>query len=208
MALQSSLSDGDKVVVMDTSVVINLNATGCAEAILKALPFRAVVVDLAAHELQNCHANARRDADMLAGLVRIGLVDIVSLKSEGLAMFESLVVGVAADTLDDGEAATVAYSAQESAVAVVDERKAIRLCSERFPNIRLVCTMDLIAHSEVQDQLGGHALADAVFGALIGARMRVMPQHISSVVDLIGFDRAIKCPSLPGKHRGHGAQNS
>ena len=49
----------------------------------------------------------------------------------------------------------------------------------------------------IEVRVGAAGLADAVFGALQQARMRVLPQHLDWVVTLIGQDRAQVCPSLP-----------
>ena len=111
--------------------------------------------------------------------------------------FEQLVVGPAARTLDDGEAATIAYAVSVGGVPVIDERKATRICSELFPALRMACTVDVLAHPEIQKGLGGPGLADAVFNALHFGRMRVLPHHVAWVVDLIGIDRASLCSSLP-----------
>jgi predicted nucleic acid-binding protein len=196
MGLPPSLSDGE-VLVIDTSIVINLNATGCADEILRTLPYRIVVLDVVADELEGGRPKGRRDAEGLAELVKAGLVNIAKLGEPGLLHFEGLVVGAASETLDDGEAATIAYALEVHARAFVDERKAIRLCATRFPQMNLGCTVDLFAHRAIQDALGSLRLADAVHRALRDARMRVLPQHMDWVVALIGDARASECPCLP-----------
>lgn len=192
----STMSDPGSLVA-DTSTVINLNASGRAAAVISALPHRIAVVDVVPGELANGRANGRRDADMFDDLVRAGIVDLVSLDGAGAQHFEELVVGPAAQTLDDGEAATIAYAAVIGAVAIIDERKALRICGERFPTLRTGCTVDLFAHPAVRKALGASALAEAVFNALHNGRMRVPPHHIAWVVGLIGRDRVGLCTSLP-----------
>lgn len=201
MGLPTSLSDDDRLLVADASTVINLNATGCAEAILRALPCRVAMVDAAADELRDGGSRDRNDASKLTALVRANLIEVVTLDGSGLVHFEGLVIGEASETLDDGEAATIAYAAQASAVAVIDERKALRLCASRFPHVRLGSTVDLFAHAAVQRALGASRLADAIHRALLEARMRVLPHHLPGVLDLIGPERAAQCVSLPGSVR-------
>lgn len=195
--LLTSLSDSESVLVADASTAINLNATGCSEAILNALPNRVVVVDLVADELEDGRQKGRNDADKLGELVAAALIEIVTLGQEGLTYFESLVVGAARETLDDGEAATIAYAAESGTLALIDERKANRICARRFPKLRLGCTVDVFANVAVQRALGRQKLADAVFNALQSARMQVLPHHIEWVVGLIGIERASRCCSLP-----------
>ena len=197
MGLPPSSSDDEPMLVIDTSIVINLNATKCAEEILRVFPHRLVVLDLVAAELECGRPKGRQDANLLAELVKADLVGMVKLGEQGLLHFESLVIGAATETLDDGEAATIAYALEANARAIVDERKAIRLCAARFPHLSLGCTVDLLAHSAVQNALGLRRLAEAVHGALLDARMRVLPHHIDWVVKLIGDARASECACLP-----------
>lgn len=197
MGLLTSLSDDDRVLVADTSTVINLNATDCAAELLRALPCRVAMVDIAADELKDGGPKGRSDSSRLAALIAANLIEVVQLANEGLVHFESLVSGEARETLDDGEAATIAFAAQANVVALIDERKALRLCASRFPDVRLGCTVDLFAHPAVRRAFGASRLAEAVHRALVHARMRVLPHHLAGVVDLVGHERAAKCLSLP-----------
>ena len=197
MVSQSNLTDAQAVLVADASVVISVNATGNGNQIIKALAKRIVVVEAVLDELEHGRQKKRTDADLLKKLVEEGQVEIVELDPAGEAHFEQLVVGPAQSTLDDGEAATVAHAAAINGVALIDERKANRICSERFPELRIASTVDIFLHPNVQGQLGNTALADAVFNALCKGRMRVLPQHLSWVVNLIGAERAQVCASLP-----------
>jgi predicted nucleic acid-binding protein len=196
----SFLTDAAAVVVMDASTAINLNATGHAAAILRALPNRTVVTEVVLNELEGGRRTGRQDADLTAALVQAGLAAVVELNAAQEDYFEALVAGDAAETLDDGEAATIAYSVDTGAVALIDDRKATRICAARYPQVRVGCTVDIFAHDAVQAALGP-TLGDAVVAALQRARMRVLPRHIDWVVDLIGRERAIQCPSLPAAVR-------
>ncbi len=197
MECQSSLNDPTTLIVADTSVAINLNATGFAASILEALPNRFAVVEEVALELENGRCHGRNDADALNTLVAAGRVDIVRLGNPGLEYFTSLVSGSAAETLDDGEAATIAYALDHGATALIDERKANRICAERYDTLVTGCTIDVLSHDEVRAALGQSRLADGVFDALYHGRMRVPPKHLNWVVNLIGHERAAQCASLP-----------
>ena len=207
MVCRSCLDERTAPVVVDTSVVINLNATGCAEAILRSLPNRCVVVEDVLLELQIGRQTGRGDADALAVLIEQHLVEHARLGGVGMSHFSSLVSGPAAETLDDGEAATIACAIERGAVALVDERKAIRICAERFPNLALGCTVDMLAQHHVQAALGP-GLAVAVFNALDRGRMRVPEKYGRWVVNLIGEERAAGCRSLPKRIRVGSPQRS
>jgi predicted nucleic acid-binding protein len=191
------LTDPSTPAVIDTSAAINLIATGCAAEILKALPNRVLAVDAIPVELEEGHRRGRIDADLLNELVAARLIEVVTLNDAATQTFEQLVIGPAAMTLDDGEAATIAYALEHSGIAIIDERKATRICAERFPGLMTGCTVDLFAYPHVGHALGHERLAEAVLNALKIARMRVLPLHIAWVVNLIGAGEAASCMSLP-----------
>ncbi|MDA8450457.1 hypothetical protein M5C97_18195 [Acidovorax sp. NCPPB 3859] len=184
------------MLVIDSSVIISLNATGYAETILGALPHRVAVVDIVTDEINGGLRRGRLDAAKLEALIEAQLLDVVELSSGGLLRFESLVVGDAGDTLDDGEAATLAYAEEAGGRAVIDERKARRIAAERHAAIPLSSTVDLIACDCVGSVLGPTSIAEAIHSALVGARMRVLNEHMDWVVKLIGDERAAGCPSI------------
>jgi predicted nucleic acid-binding protein len=189
------------LIIADASVAINLNATDRAMEILRALPFRVAMTEIAQSELQADRRSGRGDAALLAKLVQAQCVAIVSLDAAALEIFAELVAGPAAETLDDGEAATIAYAVTRDAVPVIDERKGRRICRARFGERPMLSTVELFMHPAVAAALGRDILGDAVFRALQTARMRVLPEYVDWVVALIGIDRAHQCPSLPRRVR-------
>jgi predicted nucleic acid-binding protein len=195
------LIDPGILISADASAVINLNATGCAWDILRAIPNKVMVVDVVQRELEEGRPRGRRDADLLDELVSERLIEIGKLGDVGTLHFEKLVVGPAAMTLDDGEAATIAFAVVSGALAIVDERKAIRLCGKLFPELAVGCTVDILSHPNVHRSLGEQNLSEAVFRALYHGRMRVSPQHMEWVIGLIGSENAAKCCSLPNSIR-------
>jgi predicted nucleic acid-binding protein len=191
------LTDPAVPLIADTSAIINLNSTGHAPEIVRAIPSKVVVVDTVSTELDDGRERGRQDADLLNSLVAAGLIEIVKLNDSCAIHFEKLVVGPASMTLDDGEAATIAYAFVHEGIAIIDERKATRICGEMFPELRICSTVDILAHPDVWRSLGKQLLAEAVLNALRNGRMRVLPHHIEWVVDLIGPEHAAACPSLP-----------
>src|SRR5581483_7333557 len=187
----------------DASVVINLNATGCGAAVLRALPNRLMLTDAVVAELRTDARSGRDDAKLVRSLIDTGLANVTAVADLKGPHFETLVAGPAAETLDDGEAATIAL-ALESNAAISDDRKAVALCARKFPKLIVASTIDLLAHDMVAAVIGRSGLADAVFAALKGARMRVPEHHEQWILRLIGETRAISCASLRGALRsGH-----
>jgi predicted nucleic acid-binding protein len=191
------VSDPGPLVIADASVVINLSATGCAAAIVDALPFRIAVPEIVATELREDHRSGRDDAALLRDLAATGRITIIPLDEADTPLFVDLIAGPTIQTLDDGEAATIAVAINRGAVAAIDERKARRICTMRFPKLQMLSTCELLLDEHVAGAVGRHALGEAIFRALQTARMRVLPEHVRAIVQLIGVDRAPQCPSLP-----------
>jgi predicted nucleic acid-binding protein len=188
MRLLLSRLDASSILAADAGTIINLNATGCASHILRALPPRVVLMDAVVTELEGHSARGLHDA----ALIGSGDVSVASLGEKGLEVFETLVVGAAVATLDDGEAATLAYAVETGGVPVIDASKARRIWSERGYSGFIASTVDLLAHPAVEDALGRAALSDAVFAALQNARMPVSSEQVDWVDAIVGQDRAAK----------------
>ena len=201
MSLSNFLTDPCTIFVADASAVINLNATGCARAIITAFPSRWVVTANVLGELVEGTRNGHDDALALQILIDAGVIDLVGLGDIGDSVYESLVDGSALCTLDDGEAATIGYAQEVSGVALIDERKAINLCANRFPELLVVPMVQLLLHEAVVRALGRPGHVDAVLGALQKARMRVPPDQIDRVLAVIGQKNANGCNSLPKRCR-------
>jgi predicted nucleic acid-binding protein len=197
MQPQSSLSDPEALLVADTSTAINLTASGSSREILRALPNRVVVAETILVELEAGKRRGRRDADHLKALIKDGFVDVITMGDVGAQHFEALVIGPAAETLDDGEAATIAVAIEHYGIALIDERKAQRLCRQRYPDLRTGCTMDIFTHPGVRRALGEQKLASSILSALMHARMHVLPHYVDWVVMLVGPDKAACYNSLP-----------
>lgn len=189
--------------VADASVWINLAATGQADRILKALPRPLAITDVALGELERGRPKGRRAADEVAALLHVGLMQLIHLAEEDEALFLSLVAGPASETLDDGEAATLACAVRLGGCAVIDERKATSLAARRLASLDVCCTCDLLLGPDVRRAFGSAELADALFAALIDARMRVPDAHAAAIVGLIG-GRAASCLSIPARYRTSG----
>lgn len=201
MTSSNFLTDPSQTLVADASVLINLNATGYASQIVLSLPGSFVVTERAFAELKLGAAKGHNDEKLVRGLFDAGTARLVDLSDAGNNLYRSLVDGAAEQTLDDGEAATIAYAQEASCVAVIDERKARSLCATRFPALAMASTVDLLTHAAVKDALGPQTQIQAITNALRRARMRVPPHQQDLVVDLIGSDEAANCNSLPRRRR-------
>lgn len=197
MISSSFLTDPQTTLIIDASVAINLNATNRAAEIISALPSMMVVTQNAIEELEGGSRMGHNDAQLLQELVAGNLVSSVSMGENSLNVYEALIDGSASSTLDDGEAATIAYAIEVGGIAVIDEKKARRICEENFPNLRLLSTVDLLLDALILNALGRIGQADSIYNALASARMRVPEERLSLVISVIGEERAAGCVSLP-----------
>ncbi len=197
MGPRNFLVDSEAPMLADTSVVINLDATGCCGRILDALPNRLLVSEIAVDELRRGEIEGAREKNGIWEIIARGQAEVVVLTCEGVRRFRSLTSGRAAETLGDGEAATIACAIDLKAVAAIDERKGLRISAEKFPSLVTATTLDSLAHPQVRSGLGMERLSEAMFNALTRARMRVPRQYFHWVVELIGAENARKCNSLP-----------
>ncbi|WDF72306.1 hypothetical protein [Novosphingobium sp. KACC 22771] len=201
MGLLNCSFNPNRPLILDASVAINLNATGLAARILDAIPNPIVIVDVVMHELNAGRTRGRTDADMIASLVESQRVQLVSLSAECEGNFLAMVSGTGASTLDDGEAATISWAVAHAGIPVIDEKKGLAICRDRFPNLQVCTTTDLLAHEYVLASLGHSNLSDAIYNALTLARMRVREPHIPWVISTVGEDRIANCYSLPESAR-------
>src|SRR5258708_506315 len=125
----SCLTDPSRPLVADTSTIINLNASRCARLILGALPNRLMLTDTVLAELRIDQRSGRNDAMLVGALIDQGLATVVPLASLKEDHFEGLVAGPTVETLDDGEAATIACAIETNTIPLIDERQAISLCA-------------------------------------------------------------------------------
>jgi predicted nucleic acid-binding protein len=187
--------------VADASVWINLVAGGRAAAILRAFPLPLQISRIALDELERGRDKGRVTAEGMEPLIAAGLVAVIDLPESAEDIYLSLVAGPVSQTLDDGEAATLALALQAGGTAVIDERKAIGLAASRFPNLRIISTTDLLMSGRLHPVLSRTDLANVLYAALTDARMRVPDHLLDAVCECLGPSRILDCPSLPARVR-------
>lgn len=197
MISSSFLANPKTTLVLDASVVINLNASKRATEIITASACKMVVTTNAIDELESGMRNGHDDVKLLRELMGKGLISPVALGEDSFDVYEALIDGAALSTLDDGEAATIAYANAIDGIAVIDEKKARRICNESFPGLQLLSSVDLLLDTVALGALGHDAQSESIYKALISARMRVPEEKQQLVVNLIGEERAAECISLP-----------
>jgi predicted nucleic acid-binding protein len=187
--------------VADASVWINLLAGGRAVDILRALSKPTIIPSIALGELERGRDKGRSAYAGVTALIAAGHVTVIDLPEETEDVYLSLVAGRASQTLDDGEAATLALALHLGATALIDERKAICIAATRFPALAIATTTDLLLSTKVRTVLDPVQLADALFASLMEARMRVPDHLLDEVCACLGPNRTRLCLSLPARAR-------
>ena len=187
--------------VADASVWINLVAGGCAVDVLRALATPTIIPSIALGELERGRDKGRSAYAAITPLISAGYVTVIDLSEAAEDIYLSLVAGRASQTLDDGEAATLALALHLGATALIDERKAIGIAAARFPNLTVATTTDLFLSEHIRSVLSVDTLATALFASLTQARIRVPDHLLKEVCDLLGPSRVRVCLSLPARVR-------
>lgn len=181
--------------ILDTSVVINLHASGHGVEVLAALPFHLATPGIVSDELDRQSSKSSGERDFLAQACTLGLIERIEMTDDEYQMFTQLVV--VAPSLDDGEAATIAIARSREFVPVIDERKgrarALSLINQGPP----AWSLNLIRHPTVVSTLGEHIATEALYNALHLGRMRIATDHVDQVISVIGLEQARKCTCLP-----------
>ena len=197
MTSVSCLTEIGDPLVLDASVVVNLNATGFADHILGAVPTAVFVPVPVVRELKRGMIMGHSDATDLKVLLEEGLVESLHVPTSAQSEYVSMVSGSSASSLGDGEAATIASAFSMSGWAGLDERKARRICRERYRTVRVASTVDILAHPNVTLALSEDELSAALLAALEVAHMQVQKEHMSWVLSKIDPQRIAGCISLP-----------
>jgi len=192
----SRLTDDMRTLAIDASVAINLLGTGRAADILRLINRQYVIEDSTRGEVQRDPSNGQPGGASLDGLARSGLLTYARLGDSALASFLALTGAAPPDDLDDGEAATIALAVDIGAVAMLDDKKAIRVAQQRHAGLVVLQTLDLLSCDALAAAVTTAELADIVYAALQNARMRVPLLFRKWTVGMIGYERAARCPSL------------
>ena len=195
MIYSNSLANELNALVLDTSVLINLQASRHCGRILDALPNKIVVPEIVASELKKESETTHDNQRVLRDLVTQPKVCLVALDEYECHVFGSLVSGSA--SLGDGEAATIAIGSCRGYLPIIDERRGRLKAQEYCSGKSSGWSFDILRHPRVLETLGKTDAVDALYFALRDGRMRIHEDQCEYVVSLIGVKRALKCNSLP-----------
>ena len=196
MTYSSFLFNNLTPLVLDASVLININASQCGARIVNALPNEVLIPETVVKELKRETNTTENVHGFTQELVHTGKVRLVPLIDQEYAVYTNLISGP--HSLGDGEAATIAICVCRGYLPIIDERKGRLRAREFLSDSRLGWSLDLFLHPQVIETLHTTGMTEALFFALRDGRMRIHETHCDQVVNLIGIKRALECTCLPG----------
>ena len=139
---------GQPGIILDACCLLNLYASRQIEAILRdnslhvslRLKLRPPKCTLRAVRGGGGQDADKREHVDLQPLIRVGLLDILSLETEG----EKASFVLFAAELDDGEAMTCTLAVHREAAVATDDRKAIRVLNSVATHVRVHTTVSLL----------------------------------------------------------------
>ena len=160
--------------VLDTSVWINLLATEMAQSILGALETHCYIPGQVVAEIKRSPITGEPIvAEDLLLLGPPNQMSIVELNGPELDSFFDLVGAPAVDALGDGEAAAISLAISRGLDLAIDDKKARRILRERFKEVKIYWTVELLRAPSVIDALGARLAEECFANARRLGRMHV-----------------------------------
>lgn len=194
MSCSSSLIDVPGELVLDTSVLINLNACGHGARILASIPNDIVVPEIVAGELEHETSRKNGERSFLNAVLSAGIVALVNLNDAENEIFHELTA--TSPSLGDGEAATIAVAVEKGFLPVIDDKRG-RGRAAALQKREPYWSIDLFRHPATIAALGTQLANDALYLALRVGRMRVPSERANGVISLLGMERSRDCTCLP-----------
>lgn len=160
-----------KILLSDTSVLLNLLAGECLQELSRSLDVQFVVCSAVYSETQRLRDPSTGEMVPvdLAALVTAGLLQVVEISSEE----EAAGYLAEATVVDDGEAMSIALAAARHLDLAIDDRRATNHVKRKFPELKLWTTPELLEAWTTRDAIEGDRVTSVL--RLIEARARYSP---------------------------------
>lgn len=160
--------------VLDASVLFNLLATGIAADTLEALGVPCWVEERTATEVRR-FPGEKAESMPLQTLFGSGHLRLCRMSPVAYDIYLSLISGPSTQTLDDGESAAIAMSVTGVGSVVLDDKKARRICSERFSHVSIASSLHLFVEAASRGNWGDQQLVHVVQRARDVSKMSIIP---------------------------------
>ncbi len=146
----SQITSAHDAIILDACCVMNLYASNKMDEIVASISESVVVhvyvkdvEALTVYKVSKSESPTEKEPIILQPLIEAGLIIVVDFES---AAEKISFVNLAANRLDDGEAATGAIALHRGWAIATDDRKCRSLFNKEAPHIELISTPQLIKH--------------------------------------------------------------
>lgn len=185
----------DSPLVFDASALINIAATGYHYEILEALGTMNILEEVVRNEISSESRFSER-TKIFDRLIGSPVLSVVSMDNHEASRFINFVMAPEPDSLDDGEAATLAVASNINGIAVIDEKKGCRIAASTTPKINTITTPHLFKWISDQENFPTIPVDEILYNALSFARMRVPIELEEWVAGHLSPSQICGCTSL------------
>ncbi|NPT57266.1 hypothetical protein GNZ13_22475 [Paraburkholderia sp. 5N] len=144
--------------------------------ILRAIGVACWVEERTAAEVRRLPGE-RSESAPLRLLFDDGCLQLCRMSEQAYETYLSLVSGLPAETLDDGESAAIAIAVHGIGSVVLDDKKARRILSERFTESRCGSSLSFLLAAATRANWSAQDLRAAITAARNVARMAIVPEE-------------------------------
>ncbi len=131
-----------KILISDTSVLLNLVAADCLSSLCHATGWQFVVCSAVLNETKKLRDVSTGEMVLvdLSPMIQAGLLHVIDM----IEPEEKVIYIDQAAVVDDGEAMSMAIAAYRSLELAIDDRQATNHSKRAFPNLRIWSTPEIL----------------------------------------------------------------
>lgn len=185
MTFSSSLTDNYSTLVLDTSVIINLEASGIGKEILRVIDNDFATTMEVANDIKEISKILhQKTISFLDSIVASELLPVLS-QTDSEKRIHREILNIRS-RLSESEVATIALAKSRSFTPIVDEKLGRRIASEVLLGHLVGRTLDVLLHPRVLSHFDQVSVNQAIYKALRVGRMQISKDDCDFVVGLIG----------------------
>ncbi len=167
-------------VIYDSSTLINIYCSGYHSSIFQSMMQQKMLARLVISESNYYYNSGKKQPLDLETYILQGVFQRTEINEEEYFLFIEF-----AQRLDDGEAETIAIGINRGWSIATDDRKAIKLIRENYPNTGILCTPAIMKHWADNNLQSEASIQNAIENIENYARFRLS--------DRIFYDEYLNC---------------
>lgn len=175
--------------VLDASVIINLLGCGHAGDVLSAIGASFIVEERTLKEIRRHPVAGRSHIDELSSLEAAGLLKVHRMSDEAYVLYLDLIDDSTSACLGDGESAAIATAVTLAYGVALDDRKARKILTRRFPEIIPVTTVRLFLAASEQTRDMELKMSKIIESAVSNSRMAILKEERHLIERFVSSER-------------------